>query len=154
MSLPICLSKRRSLLFQRPSRSRHRQSPHRQSRNNLPSLKLSPKQVKPQREKLLRNRWRSSLQPDEQDGRHSLICLTQLLSIRSLNRLPGHHSPHLRRVKHLKRKKIRGKLSEVWAEQTKSSQTLKLVALCHSASCLDSSSIHLTPMTTQLSVPI
>ena len=51
-------------------------------------------------------------------------------------------------------KKIRGKLSEVWAEQTKSSQTLKLVALCHSASCLDSSSIHLTPMTTQLSVPI
>lgn len=65
-----------------------------------------------------------------------------------------HHSPHLWRVKHLKRKKIRGKLSEVWAEQTKSSQTLKLVALCHSASCLDSSSIHLTPMTTQLSVPI
>ena len=67
--------------------------------------------------------------------------------------LPRYHSPHLRRVKHLKRKKIHGKLSEVWAEQTKSSQTLKLVALCHSASCLDSSSIHLTPMTTQLSLP-
>ena len=80
--------------------------------------------------------------------------LDMLNATRSLNRLPGHHSPHLRRVKHLKRKKIRGKLSEVWAEQTKSSQTLKLVALCHSASCLDSSSIHLTPMTTQLSVPI
>ena len=87
--------------------------PHRQSRNNLPSLKLSRKQVKLQRGKLLRNRLRSSLQPDEQDGRHSLISLTHLLSIRSLNRLPRHHSPHLRRVKHLKRKKMYGQRSGV-----------------------------------------
>ena len=51
------------------------------------------------------------LQPDEQDGRHSLICLTHLLQSppsRNLNCLPRYHSPHLRRVKHLKRKKIHG----------------------------------------------